>query len=55
MAGLTIGLTTGRASADYIHLYQGNAALLAELGNHPENLCRHPLRAGNTSSGHRNN
>jgi hypothetical protein len=25
-----------------------------ELGNHPENLCRHPLRAGNTSSGHHN-
>lgn len=26
----TIGLSTGRASADYIHLYHGNAALLAE-------------------------
>ncbi len=26
----TIGLTTGRASADYIHLYHGNAALLTE-------------------------
>ena len=26
----TIGLDTGRASADYIHLYHGNAALLAE-------------------------
>jgi antirestriction protein ArdC len=26
----TIGLETGRASADYIHLYHGNAALLAE-------------------------
>jgi hypothetical protein len=26
----TIGLNTGRASADYIHLYHGNAALLAE-------------------------
>ncbi len=25
-----IGLNTGRASADYIHLYHGNAALLAE-------------------------
>ena len=26
----TIGLDSGRASADYIHLYHGNAALLAE-------------------------
>ena len=26
----TIGLDAGRASADYIHLYQGNAALLTE-------------------------
>jgi hypothetical protein len=26
----TIGLETGRAAADYIHLYHGNAALLAE-------------------------
>ena len=26
----TIGLNSGRASADYIHLYHGNAALLAE-------------------------
>ena len=26
----TIGLNAGRASADYIHLYHGNAALLAE-------------------------
>ena len=26
----SIGLDTGRASADYIHLYHGNAALLAE-------------------------
>jgi hypothetical protein len=26
----TIGLETGRASADYIHLYHGNAALLTE-------------------------
>ena len=26
----TIGLDTGRASADYIHLYHGNAALLTE-------------------------
>jgi hypothetical protein len=25
-----IGLNAGRASADYIHLYHGNAALLAE-------------------------
>jgi hypothetical protein len=30
VVGLTIGLTTGRASADYIHLYHGNAALLTE-------------------------
>jgi antirestriction protein ArdC len=28
--GRTIGLETGRASADYIHLYHGNAALLIE-------------------------
>ena len=28
--GKTIGLDTGRASADYIHLYHGNAALLTE-------------------------
>ncbi len=28
--GKTIGLDTGRVSADYIHLYHGNAALLAE-------------------------
>ena len=26
----TIGLDAGNASADYIHLYHGNAALLAE-------------------------
>jgi hypothetical protein len=26
----TIGLSTGRASADYIHLYHGNASLLVE-------------------------
>ena len=30
MVGKTIGLQTGRASADYIHLYHGNAALLTE-------------------------
>jgi antirestriction protein ArdC len=30
VVGQTIGLNTGRASADYIHLYHGNAALLAE-------------------------
>ena len=30
MVGQTIGLNAGRASADYIHLYHGNAALLAE-------------------------
>ena len=30
VVGQTIGLTTGRASADYIHLYHGNAALLIE-------------------------
>lgn len=28
--GSSIGLETGHASADYIHLYHGNAALLAE-------------------------
>ncbi len=30
VVGQTIGLTTGRASADYIHLYHGNAELLTE-------------------------
>jgi hypothetical protein len=30
VVGRTIGLNTGRASADYIHLYHGNAALLTE-------------------------
>jgi hypothetical protein len=30
VVGKTIGLSTGRASADYIHLYNGNAALLTE-------------------------
>jgi antirestriction protein ArdC len=30
VVGNTIGLKNGRASADYIHLYHGNAALLAE-------------------------
>jgi hypothetical protein len=30
VVGKAIGLSTGRASADYIHLYHGNAALLAE-------------------------
>ena len=30
VVGTTIGLSTGRASADYIHLYHGNAVLLTE-------------------------
>ena len=30
VVGKTIGLDTGRASADHIHLYHGNAALLTE-------------------------
>jgi hypothetical protein len=30
VVGRTIGLNTGWASADYIHLYNGNAALLTE-------------------------
>jgi len=30
VVGTSIGLETGHASADYIHLYHGNAALLAE-------------------------
>ena len=30
VVGKTIGLQTNRASADYIHLYHGNAALLTE-------------------------
>jgi hypothetical protein len=28
--GKAVGLDTGTASADYIHLYHGNASLLAE-------------------------
>ena len=30
VVGQTIGLDSGRASADYIHLYHGSASLLAE-------------------------
>jgi hypothetical protein len=30
VVGTTIGLSTGRASADYIQLYHGNSALLIE-------------------------
>ena len=30
VVGTTIGLNNGRASVDYIHLYNGNAELLAE-------------------------
>ena len=30
VVGKTVGLETGTASADYIHLYHGNASLLAE-------------------------
>jgi len=30
VVGKTIGLQTGRASADYIHLHHGNAAQLTE-------------------------
>ncbi len=30
VVGTTIGLNNEQASADYIHLYHGNAALLAE-------------------------
>jgi hypothetical protein len=30
VVGQTIGLAAGKASADYIHLYHGNAALLTE-------------------------
>jgi hypothetical protein len=30
MVGKAVGLVTGNASADYIHLYHGNASLLAE-------------------------
>jgi hypothetical protein len=30
VVGRTIGLETGRASADYIHLYHGNVVLLTE-------------------------
>ena len=30
VVGKAVGLVTGSASADYIHLYQGNASLLAE-------------------------
>jgi len=48
--GTAIGLQTGRASADYIHLYHGNAALLAEsLEVRPAYRRRHPLRTRNPS------
>ena len=30
VVGKAVGLNTGTASADYIHLYDGNASLLAE-------------------------
>ena len=30
VVGKAVGLDTGTASADYIHLYHGNASLLAE-------------------------
>jgi hypothetical protein len=30
IVGKAVGLETGTASADYIHLYHGNASLLAE-------------------------
>lgn len=30
VVGKAVGLVTGTASADYIHLYHGNASLLAE-------------------------
>ena len=30
VVGKAVGLVTGSASADYIHLYHGNASLLAE-------------------------
>jgi hypothetical protein len=30
VVGNAVGLVTGNASADYIHLYHGNASLLAE-------------------------
>jgi hypothetical protein len=30
VVGKAVGLVTGNASADYIHLYHGNASLLAE-------------------------
>ena len=47
----TIGLDAGRASADYIHLYHGNAALLTEsLGGHPEDFRPHPLRYRDAST-----
>ena len=46
VVGKTIGLETGRASADYIHLYDGNAALPAhrELRSDPEDLRCHSRR-----------
>ena len=45
VVGKTIGLDTGRASADYIHLYHGNAHSLTEsLGSDSEDLRRHSRR-----------
>ena len=47
VVGKAVGLVNGTASADYIHLYHGNASLLAEsLGGHSADLRRHPCRVG---------
>jgi hypothetical protein len=48
-----IGLDAGRASADYIHLYHGNAALLAESLEIIQRTS--PLSCGTSTSEHRPN
>jgi hypothetical protein len=55
VVGKTIGLSTGRVSADYFHLYHGNAALLAESLEIIQKTSAVILFAGSTSSGHHNN
>jgi hypothetical protein len=43
VVGKAIGLEVGTASADYIHLYDGDAALLAESLEAIQGLFGHPL------------
>ena len=52
VVGKAVGLEPGTASADYIQLYHGNAALLAEsLEVIQHRFRRHPLRTGASHGG----